>query len=272
MSGMILCRSEYSKRPYYIAAIAANIYSIEEMCYFLYNDIYLVGSDFFCEELFCFIERDIKEPELAKHLRFLKEQKAGLAELVLTILRYVDYYSEKEIEDLGNLIEKLDTQNVWIRLKARADSYLSSRRYNRAISNYEDIIYDKQTKELADDFYGDVWHNMGVAYARMFNFSEASKCFYQAYELNHSEESQKMYFTARQLMPQPEAMNEEESELMYVAGRELETFMDGAVSQDEYEPLLEAFACKEEGRVGDYYDMFDSILKGWQEEYKNFIK
>lgn len=272
MSGMILCRSEYSKRPYYIAAIAANIYSIEEICYFLYNDIYLVGSDFFCEDLLSFIENDIKEPELAKHLRFLQEQKAGLAELVLTVLRYVDYYSEKEIARLGDLIEKLDTQNVWIRLKARADSYLASGRYNRAISNYEDIVYAGQDKSLAADFYGDVWHNMGVAYARMFNFAEASRCFFQAYEHNQSEESQKLYFTARQLLEDKLTEEEQEDELMYVAGRELETFMDGAVSQDEYEPILEAFACKAEGRVGDYYDMSDSILTGWQEQYKNYIK
>lgn len=46
MSGMILCRSEYSKVPYYIEGADVNVYSIEEISYFLYNDIYLVGADF----------------------------------------------------------------------------------------------------------------------------------------------------------------------------------------------------------------------------------
>ena len=62
MSGMILCRSEYSKVPYYIEGADVNVYSTEEISYFLYNDIYLVGADFFCEDLFVFIERSIKEP------------------------------------------------------------------------------------------------------------------------------------------------------------------------------------------------------------------
>ena len=31
MSGMILCRSEYSKRPYYIEGAGVNVYSIEEI-------------------------------------------------------------------------------------------------------------------------------------------------------------------------------------------------------------------------------------------------
>ena len=47
MGGMILCRSEYSKIPYYIEGADINVYSIEEISYFLYNDIYLVGADFF---------------------------------------------------------------------------------------------------------------------------------------------------------------------------------------------------------------------------------
>ena len=68
MSGMILCRSEYSKVPYYIEGADINVLSIVEISYFLYHDIYLVGADFFRDELFTFIEKNIKEPELAQRL------------------------------------------------------------------------------------------------------------------------------------------------------------------------------------------------------------
>ena len=74
MGGMILCRSEYSKIPYYIEGADINVYSIEEISYFLYNDIYLVGADFFCEDLFGFIEKNIREPELALRLRSQKKR------------------------------------------------------------------------------------------------------------------------------------------------------------------------------------------------------
>lgn len=285
MSGMILCRSEYSKRPYYIAGAAANVYSIEEICYFLYHDIYLVGADFFCEELFSFIEKDIKEPELARRLRFLSEQRAGLSELVLTVLRYVDFYTEEEIRQLGNLIERLDTQNVWERLKARADNYLSNRRYNSAIRSYEDIVYGKHDGMLGEAFYGNVWHNMGVAYARRFDFTEACGCFRHALELNHNEETQKAYHTAVLLSRQKseaaakepgqdseDGEEDEEDELMYVAGRELETYMDNAVNTESYRCVAEVLQCKKDKRVGEYYSGVERLIAQWQEEYRSYIK
>ena len=191
MSGMILCRSEYSKVPYYIDGADINVYSIEEISYFLYHDIYLVGADFFKDELFVFIEKNIKEPELAQRLMILKNKGAQLSELVLTVLRYVDFYTEDEIAELGDLIEKLDTQNPRERLKARADNYLQNERYNSAISCYEEIVYDKTDDTLGADFYAKVWNNMGTAYAGLFNYETAHKCFAKAFELGGLDDAMK---------------------------------------------------------------------------------
>ena len=177
MSGMILCRSEYSKVPYYIEGADVNVYSIEEISYFLYNDIYLVGADFFCEDLFVFIERSIKEPELAQRLRNLKERHAQLSELVLTVLGYVDFYSDRALE----------------RMKARADSYLKNKRYLRALNCYGNIVSGKPREIMPEDrvFWGNVLHNMGNAYAQLFDFEAAGACFEKAYELNENEASEK---------------------------------------------------------------------------------
>ncbi len=201
MGGMILCRSEYSKIPYYIEGADINVYSIEEISYFLYNDIYLVGADFFCEDLFVFIEKNIKEPELALRLRSLKEKKAQLSELVLTVLGYVDFYSDKEISRIKGLLEKLDTQDPLERMKARADNYLANGRYGRALTCYENIIAAKPDEAEINDrvFFGNVMHNMGTVYARMFEFNDAAECFKSAYELNDNEESLESEKMAKQL-------------------------------------------------------------------------
>lgn len=200
MSGIILCRSEYSKVPYYIEGADINVYSIEEISYFLYHDIYLVGADFFCEDLFVFIEKNIKEPELAQRLRTLKERRAELSELVLTVLGYVDFYSEKEISQIRELLERLDTQNPLERLKARADSYLQNGRYVRALSCYENILSAGTDKEQDRIFIGNVWHNMGTAYAKMFSFDAAQSCFDAAYKMNENEQSKDSALKARELL------------------------------------------------------------------------
>lgn len=56
MAGFILCRSKYAEKPYYISNMAINIYSMEELCYYIYNNIYLIGADLVDEGLIKYIE------------------------------------------------------------------------------------------------------------------------------------------------------------------------------------------------------------------------
>lgn len=51
MSGYILCQVNGQKNPYYISNISTNIYSIEELCYYLYHNIYLLDETIINEQL-----------------------------------------------------------------------------------------------------------------------------------------------------------------------------------------------------------------------------
>lgn len=271
MAGFILCRSKYADKPYYINNMAINIYSMEELCYYIYNNIYLIGTDLVDEGLINYIETCLMEPELAKQLEFLTSQNAGLSELVITILRYVDYYTEDEIAELKGVIDMLDTQNALERLKSRADNFLNSKRYESAIHNYGLIVYGKRDKTLSDEFYGDVWHNMGVAYSKLFSFKKATECFSTAYELNHREESQKAWKASAFMDVGYEGMDEAD-ELMYVVSKEVETLLDHAPMESEYQDIREAIILKDEGKILDYYKNMDALLKRWKSEYRNYIK
>lgn len=271
MAGLILCRSKRSERPYYISNMAINIYSAEELCYYIYNNIYLVGTDLFDDGLIDYIDRELKEPELAGQLEFLVSQNAGLSELVITVLRHVDYYSETEIDTIRDVIDRLDTQNVSERLKARADNFLANKRYNSAIHNYEAIVYGKRDSMLDDTFYGNVWHNMGAAYAGMFVFYEAAKCFSEAYRLNGNDESYKAALAAAYL-EKGTGLEGEEDELMYVTCREIETLMDHAPEEPEYAQLKKAFILKVNGQTAEYYSALEEIIGEWKSSYRNYIK
>jgi tetratricopeptide (TPR) repeat protein len=271
MAGFILCRSKYADKPYYINNMAINIYSMEELCYYIYNNIYLIGTDLVDEGLINYIETCLMEPELAKQLEFLTSQNAGLSELVITILRYVDYYTEDEIAELKGVIDMLDTQNALERLKSRADNFLNSKRYESAIHNYGLIVYGKRDKTLSDEFYGDVWHNMGVAYSKLFSFKKATECFSTAYELNHREESQRTWKASAFMDVGYEGMDEAD-ELMYVVSKEVETLLDHAPMESEYQDIREAIILKDEGKILDYYKNMDALLKRWKSEYRNYIK
>ena len=51
MSGYILCQLKRAKMPYYIENISTNIYSIEELCYYFYHNIYLLDETILNEHL-----------------------------------------------------------------------------------------------------------------------------------------------------------------------------------------------------------------------------
>lgn len=271
MAGFILCRSKYADKPYYINNMAINIYSMEELCYYIYNNIYLIGTDLVDEGLINYIDSCLGETELAKQLEFLTNQNAGLSEIVITILRYVDYYSEEEISSLKGVIDMLDTQNALERLKSRADNFLNSKRYESAIHNYGLIVFGKRDNTLSDEFYGNVWHNMGVAYSKLFSFNKASECYEKAYALNHREESQKAFKAAVFMAVGCEGMDEND-ELMYVVSKEVETLLDHAPMETEYQEIREATVLKDEGKILEYYGLMDGLLKRWKNEYRNYIK
>lgn len=271
MSGFILCRSKYAGKPYYISNIAINIYSMEELCYYIYNNIYLIGTDLVDGGLIRYIGNELGETELAGQLEFLVSQNTGLSELVITILRYVDYYSEEEIAELKSVIDKLDTQNMQQRLKSRADNFLNNRRYESAIHNYESIVYAKKDITLSDEFYGNVWHNMGVAHAFLFSFAEAQECFRTAYELNQNEESLKSY-KAAVVMENGSYGTDDNDEMMFVISKEIETLMDHAPEGMEYREIKAAFELKEENKIAEYYNAVDELVQRWKSEYRNYIK
>lgn len=111
-------------KPLVLEEPGVQIYSLEELC-ILYIQQYLYSDQCILDEkLIAFIRTEIKEPLLADKLEQLKCENAGLAEAVVTILKYVDYYDTAEIEQVKDMLAMLDTQNVYERMKMRADRFL----------------------------------------------------------------------------------------------------------------------------------------------------
>lgn len=73
MSGYILCKTPMASVPYYIKNVGTNIYSIEELCYYLYQNLYLVDESLMNVGLCKWIGRELRMKELARRLSILME-------------------------------------------------------------------------------------------------------------------------------------------------------------------------------------------------------
>ena len=66
MGELILCSHPIAAMPYYIDNISLNVYSLEELCYYIENHLYLIEADFMSEELCLWIGQELDEKDLAR--------------------------------------------------------------------------------------------------------------------------------------------------------------------------------------------------------------
>ena len=64
MGNLLLCNQQIAAMPYYMEGISVNLYSMEELCYFIANNTYLLEREFMCEDLCTWIEKELKMVEL----------------------------------------------------------------------------------------------------------------------------------------------------------------------------------------------------------------
>ena len=59
MGELILCNHALASLPYYLEAVSLNLYSLEELSYYIEHNLYLLDTDFMCYELCGWVEREL---------------------------------------------------------------------------------------------------------------------------------------------------------------------------------------------------------------------
>ncbi len=197
MSGYILCRTPMASVPYYIKNVGTNIYSIEELCYYLYQNLYLVDESLMNVGLCKWIGRELRMKELARRLSILMEHNTvPLEDFACEILRSINYLSQEEMRAYRNQICALEKQSVPVREKLKGDCLMENRKYVNAIRVYRTILEQVAGRPEHPRFSGSIYHNLGCAYSRLFQKEEALVCFEKAYEYLHTREALKHYLLA----------------------------------------------------------------------------
>lgn len=271
MGGLILCRSEEATKPYYISSLGISVYSIEELCYCIYNNVYLLSSDFLDQELIDFVKNETKDAWLSQELKFLKEKQAGLREIVITILLYVDYYTKEEVDEVRSLIDSISTLGKEERLKRRADNFLANEKYESAIKNYAAILNEVE-HNMKDGFYGNVFHNIGVCYGKLFLFEQASECFKAAFRLNGSDESLKEYYMSAALAGVPTDEDITDGTMLEQCMQEMDELTREIMNSEEYIEIAQISRLRTEGNYTEYNTRLKSMFDKWKADYNACMK
>lgn len=199
MGTVKLCVHELAKTPYFVEATGISIYSIEELAYYLYENIYLIDERLIEEKLYTWIERELEMETLAERLRNGKTAGNHVYNQVMTILKASEYYSEEELNQLSEKIRTISTLQTQERMKHKADELLQNKNYWAAIIEYERILSIRQSSKLKVDFYAMIWNNLGGCYARLFLFEKAAICYENAYQFQKIADYKEKAHYARKL-------------------------------------------------------------------------
>lgn len=199
MGKVILCTGKTAAQPYVLRGIGIGVWSIEELCYCIRQNLDMIDVNALDRDVAVFIRDELGLSERGKLLEQLILQRAPVKDRIVTILCSCDLYNEQEIRIICLEIDEIARLSVAERRKRRADRYMLQENYAEAAAEYRSILASTSSSELSEEAYGDILHNLGVFEIRRGEMEEAIHLFLDAYERNNREISLKSYLYALKL-------------------------------------------------------------------------
>ncbi len=270
MGNLILCKKPIAAVPYYIEDASMNIYSLEELCYYIAHNTYLINTDFACVELCNWIGREVGREEEKILLEVLKAGKP-LSVFINTLLNLSDYLPAGEIRNAVEIISSFENKSPIECSKIRADRLLDKEKIVDAIYEYEDILDKSDKDDVSKEFIGDIWHNLAVCYSRLFFFKEASICFEYAYQLNRKKISLEAMLCSYRCMRDEEGFNLQVAK--YFVPKDLADKIKKIVTDTSTSKDITSFSDRLDKMKTDFHDeksyekQLGLIIERWKSEY-----
>lgn len=280
MGQIILGTGKYAEKPYFIDKFYTNLYSVEELCYLLVEKAEMLDPEIMQRDLVQWLDEQCGLNQLAHALYSLLNQNGSTAAFVGIILEYVSLYPADVIARTEEIIRGNEGLNPWERWKSKADYLLQNRRYYGALKQYYALL--TQLPETDKILRARIWHNMGVAYARLFMFMQAAQWFLKAYEADGAAESLALYLASVRMY------SEDKEYISFIAEHpeyhnaslQVEKRMEQTAGQfeatDENRMLFTLQVFKEEGSstAGSdtpYYQEIEKLTTGLKDRYRIYV-
>lgn len=274
MGKLIICNGKTAEKPYCIQLTNTNIYSIEELCYYIFHNIDTINEDIFNNTLTVWMKEELSLEKEGEVMEELLERKAPLKDMVVSVLCSSDYYTESEIKQLILVMDEIGKLTPMEKKKKKADNYLKYRQFTKAATEYENILSSPEAAALSGSQYGDLLHNLAIAQLNTVGYAAASVTFQEAYERNRNMESRKQYLFTLLLNNQEEKFKQElehlgvNKELEEEFRNELSSYFNEAEISQAYQIVNELSEFKDTGRIVPFYQEAGNLIHGWIKEFR----
>lgn len=271
MGRIILCTSKQAQTPYVFPVSEAKVYTIEELCYYIYHNIYEITPECFDKKLVSWLRGELEMETIAKKLENMIEAGSGLKDRVISLMCSCDYYTEDDIKALLHIISDMENMPYHGRMKMKADNLLKYGKYALAKRGYDKILDSGFAVNITPGEYGNILHNRSMACFYTGAYAEAIQGFKDAYSRNNNPVTLRHYLHALLLNSEKEKFENEV--LRYEIGsEEAKEIVDGlseafvkAENSKEYKELVKTVKYKEEEAA---YRYAGAKLEGWKRQYR----
>lgn len=181
MSYILFCKGKRAEKPYFVADIRKKIYTIEELCYYLYHNTTLCGEELVKIQLANWIGHQLGFMDLFESILSILRKDPRPEKVASQIFAYTNYLTKPEREAVCERIRKNSLLSLNERRKMRADYYVVEKNYREAIQDYEEILEQKDYNTQKEKHH--IMYNIGCCYSYMFYFDLAFEWFMKAAEM-----------------------------------------------------------------------------------------
>lgn len=276
----VVCLGEYAKSSYCFEKLGVSVYSIEELCFCLKENAFLLGREIMHDKLLQFIDTQCDLPQLAKNLYSLVHHKGSLSAFVTLIMEYVGFYDTETIRSVESTIKNNSGLTDYEKRKLRIDYLATHGKCSVALEEYDDLI---EALEKAEDIkrneavLTDALHNKGMILASLHLYGEAAECFKRSYEIGGESQALKRFLLAKRM-----ELTEKEYialiagmpgayELSLQIEKQLEEWETKWTQSATFMGLQNMKEWKTKGEVQRYEEECDQLIDALKEEYRNCI-
>lgn len=278
-----VCVGDYASTPYCVPGIEMNVYCLEELCFVLKENAFLLDFSIMNDELTDWIDRECGLRELARVLHPMIHKKGSLSAFVAAILSFTGLYDRQVQAETEQILKQGAGLSSIEKKKRQADYLVKNKKYNMAVKEYERLIgkWQENVEEgeplPAAECLALIWHNKGVALAGLMIYEKAAECFLKAYELEERRDFYRDYLAAKRMaLTESEyvslaAENREGYELTLELEKDMERLTDEWERQPEYLQLYNHRELRTGDRKQKYYEENERLTRILKDSYRKSV-
>ncbi len=281
-AAVMVCVGDYAQEPYVLPKLGVRVYCMEELCYCLKENAFLLDCSVMNDGLLDFIGKDCQLPGLAQALQPLARRQESLSDFVGRIMTYVGLYGPETVRQVEETLKAGSGLSDYEKLKLQTDHLAEQKRYEEALKSYDRLlarIRENQEMEVPvlQALQADILHNKGVIHARQMLYGQAAEYFYQAWKTGGERQDYFADYLAARRMQLPErdyVSLVAECPEQYRASLELERSLEVTElawrDTPEYKRLAQLRARRAGGELSEYCEETDRILQALKNDYRKW--